>query len=225
MTELSFEEFTLAACVTDLERVAAAGAADVIEFRMDGADRPLDQLDAYDGPLPVIATNRATWEGGDAADTGRLETLELAAGFDAVGAIDVELRSVRDEEATGLLESARTQEATVIVSWHDFEGTPAPARIDELLETASAAGDVAKLAVTATSVADVLDILAATSRHTDAGRRVATICMGEAGRHSRVIAPLYGSRIGYAPIDPAEATAPGQLPLDELRHLIAALGA
>ena len=46
------------------------------------------------------------------------------------------------------------------------------------------------------------------------------MAMGEAGRHSRAVAPLYGSRIGYAPVDPAEATAPGQFDLTTLTELI-----
>jgi 3-dehydroquinate dehydratase-1 len=52
---------------------------------------------------------------------------------------------------------------------------------------------------------------------------VATMAMGEAGRHSRAVAPLYGSRIGYAPVDPADATAPGQYDLETLRGLVETL--
>jgi 3-dehydroquinate dehydratase-1 len=46
------------------------------------------------------------------------------------------------------------------------------------------------------------------------------MAMGEAGRHTRVVAPLYGSRIGYAPVDPARATAPGQYDLGTLSRLV-----
>jgi 3-dehydroquinate dehydratase-1 len=44
--------------------------------------------------------------------------------------------------------------------------------------------------------------------------------MGEAGRHSRAVAPLYGSRIAYAPVDPDRATAPGQFDLATLSDLV-----
>jgi len=44
--------------------------------------------------------------------------------------------------------------------------------------------------------------------------------MGAAGRHTRAVAPLYGSRIGYAPVDPSAATAPGQYDLATLRDLV-----
>ena len=49
---------------------------------------------------------------------------------------------------------------------------------------------------------------------------VATMAMGEPGRHSRAVAPLYGSKIGYAPVHPADATAPGQYDLATLRQLV-----
>ena len=52
------------------------------------------------------------------------------------------------------------------------------------------------------------------------GESVATMAMGEPGRHSRAVAPVYGSRIGYAPVDPDEATAPGQYDLPTLRRLV-----
>jgi 3-dehydroquinate dehydratase-1 len=49
------------------------------------------------------------------------------------------------------------------------------------------------------------------------------VAVGEAGRHSRAVAPLYGSRIGYAPVDPDRATAPGQYDLATLRRLVETL--
>ena len=70
----------------------------------------------------------------------------------------------------------------------------------------------------------MLDLLAVTRTATREGRRVATMAMGEPGRHSRAVAPLYGSRVGYAPVDPAEATAPGQYDLATLAGLVERLG-
>jgi len=76
------------------------------------------------------------------------------------------------------------------------------------------------MATTAHASNDVLAMLEATQELTAAGEAVATMCMGEAGRHSRAVTPLYGSRIGYAPVDPAAATAPGQYDLATLRSLV-----
>ena len=219
---MDFESFVLAAATTDLaDEPAAREHADAVEFRLDGADAPLAALDAYEGTLPVIATNRPAREGGAVPDgPERLETLRSAAADPAVAAIDVELSTVNRGDAAVILETARDHETPVIVSTHDFETTPRPERLRALLSSAAEAGQVAKLATTATGPGDVLDLLGATHAATQDGLTVATMAMGEPGRHSRAIAPLYGSAIGYAPVRAADATAPGQFDLATLRGLI-----
>jgi 3-dehydroquinate dehydratase-1 len=119
-----------------------------------------------------------------------------------------------------VIDHARSHETAVIVSTHDFEGTPGRERLEDLLAAACEHGDVGKLAVTADSPDDVLALLGATRTATVRDETVATMAMGEAGRHSRAVAPLYGSRIGYAPVDPASATAPGQYDLATLSDLV-----
>jgi 3-dehydroquinate dehydratase-1 len=219
---MDFEAFVLAASTADLgEEPAARAHADAVEYRMDLAPGALDALRAYDGELPLLVTNRVRGEGGEAPDTSeRLDALEAAIEQPQVGAVDVELDAVREGEAGRVVDTARANDVSVVVSTHDFEATPERADLRALLDAASEYGDVAKLAVTAHSRADVLDLLVATHEATAAGARVATMAMGEAGRHSRAVAPLYGSCIGYAPVDPANATAPGQYDLETLRSLV-----
>ena len=223
-----FEEFVLAASTADLsEEPRAREHADAVEFRMDLADAPLVQLDAYDGELPLLVTNRASWEGGEAADVTRYDELSTAIGRDAVAAVDVELAALRGNapegersHATALRDTAREEGVRVVVSVHDFESTPEPAALVDLLADAASEGDVGKLATTATAPGDALAMIEATHEATAAGHRVATMCMGEPGRHTRAVTPIYGSKIGYAPVDPANATAPGQYPLATLRELV-----
>jgi 3-dehydroquinate dehydratase-1 len=232
--DLSFDDFVLAAATADLSaEPAARDHADAVEFRMDmaraaGGD-PAAALAAYDGDLPLIATDRAPREGGagDAADGDRLTSLVEAAARDAVEAVDLELALFRGD-ADGIPESradeaaaaVRERGASLVVSTHDFEGTPPRGRLLELLEAACRVGDVGKLAVTAADRGDALDLLAATHRADARGDAVATMAMGAAGRHTRAVAPTYGSRIGYAPVDPADATAPGQYDLEALASLV-----
>ncbi|WP_435094382.1 type I 3-dehydroquinate dehydratase [Halorubrum sp. N11] len=224
-----FEEFVLTASTADLsEEPRAREHADAVEFRMDLASDPLAQLDAYDGELPLLVTDRASWEGGEAAEgTGRYDALSTALGHDAVAAVDIELAALRGNapegersHATALRDAAREEGVDVVVSVHDFESTPEPAALVDLLADAAAEGDVGKLATTATAPADALAMIEATHEATAAGHRVATMCMGEPGRHTRAVTPIYGSKIGYAPVDPANATAPGQYPLATLRELV-----
>ncbi|GAA0511227.1 3-dehydroquinate dehydratase [Halorubrum aquaticum] len=223
-----FEEFVLAASTADLSaEPRAREAADAVEFRMDLADEPLAQLEAYDGALPLVVTNRAEWEGGEAGDLGRYDALAEAIAHDAVVAVDVELAALRGNAPTGershataLRSSAREEGVEVIASVHDFESTPEVGTLSDLLADAASEGDVGKLATTANAREDALAMLRATNEATAAGHRVATMCMGEPGRHTRAVAPVYGSRIGYAPVDAADATAPGQYPLATLRTLV-----
>lgn len=217
-------EFTLAASMPTLDVPAGSLApADAIEFRLDHSDAPLEELASYAERWPLIATNRPRWEGGEADDVGRLETLIAAAEHDRVAAIDIEHRTVAAGEADELRAVARANDAIVIVSQHDFAATPAVDRMTADLDRAAAWGDVAKLAVTARRPPDVLALLQATHRASADGHAVATMSMGAQGRHSRVIAPLYGSRIGYAPVTEERATAPGQYPLATMADLLAAL--
>jgi len=224
---MDFDSLVLAAATAELaDEPAARDHADAVEFRMDLASDPLAALDDYDGDLPLIATNRDPAEGGeaDAPERERLAVLEEASAHDAVGAVDIELASLRDDPGTAVAATVRDNGARVIASVHDFESTPSAARLDELLGEAADHGDVGKAAVTATDRADALRVLSATHAATERGDRVATMAMGEAGRHTRAVAPLYGSKIGYAPVDPAEATAPGQYDLATLADLIDRLG-
>ena len=233
---IDFGSFGLVAATADLaDEPAAREHADAVEFRMDMATDPLDALEGYDGDLPLVATNRPTWEGGERPDgPERLAELERALGHDAVGAVDVELAALRGEsaaEAAGVdpgavaavVDRARETDTAVIVSTHDFEGTPDRTRMRDLLGAAGEYGDVAKLAVTAGGPADAVALLSVTQAATADGERVATMAMGEAGRHTRAVAPCYGSKIGYAPVDPAAATAPGQYDLATLSDLVARL--
>jgi 3-dehydroquinate dehydratase-1 len=222
-----FDAFTLAASTADLaDEPAARESADVLEFRMDLAADPLSALDDYDGALPLLCTNRPEWEGGVAVDDDeRLAALETALDHDAVVAVDLELAALRrDDRAVTVANAAREAGVSVVASVHDFDGTPPARALVSLLGAATAAGDVGKLAVTAHDRRDTLRLLSATHAATSAGLRVATMAMGEAGRHTRAVAPLYGSKLGYAPVRAEEATAPGQYDLETLASLVAGLG-
>jgi len=244
---MDFESFVLCAATDDLADAGAAVArehADAVEYRMDAVDAAADAeavspsvtaLAEYDGDLPVIATNRPAWEGGEAAPEvppseqdavdetrarNRLESLAAAASVEAVAAVDVELASLAagSPGVDTVLAEAAANDVAVIASSHDFERTPSRAAMRETLADGLEHGDVAKLAVTAASPRDALDVLAVTEEFAE--EPVATMAMGGVGRHTRAVAPVYGSKIGYAPVDPERATAPGQYDLATLAGLV-----
>jgi 3-dehydroquinate dehydratase-1 len=224
--DLTFDRFRLAASTADLStEPAARDHADLVEFRMDLAADPVAAVVDYDGDLPLLVTNRAEWEGGgcDASEAERIDDLVAAAESETVVAADVELATL--EETPDVGDRLRDADAAVVASAHDFEATPERERLDDVLAQAARLGDVGKLATTARNRTDTLALLSATHEATTAGLTVATMAMGAPGSHTRAVAPLYGSRIGYAPVDAADATAPGQYDLETLASLVATLDA
>ena len=217
------DEFTLAATTNDLTRERAVrDVADVVEFRIDGAEDPVAQLSAYDGELPILATNRARWFGGEAPDIGRLDRLFEASEFDAVQMVDIELETTRGTDS--VIDEFRANDVEIITSYHAFEDTPDLDTLTALFEECAEYGDVAKVATYAADYADSLRMLEAVHAATSEGMRVAGISMGGIGSHTRVVAPLYGSKLGYAPLkSDGSEYAPGQIPIRELASMIESL--
>ncbi len=126
---MTLEGFVLAATTNDLaQEPKVRDVADVLEFRMDKAAEPITQLSAYDGELPIIATNRGQWFGGQAPDTGRLDRLFAASEFDSVAMVDIELETARG--SGWVIPEFRENDVDIIISFHAFEGTPS----SEILE-------------------------------------------------------------------------------------------
>ncbi|WP_266082642.1 type I 3-dehydroquinate dehydratase [Haladaptatus caseinilyticus] len=214
------DQFALAATTNDLQReTQVREVADVVEFRMDKAKNPLSQLAEYDGELPIIATNRAQWFGGKASDSGRLDHLFTASEFEAVEMVDIELETARG--SSWVLEEFEKGDVEIIISFHEFEETPDLNVLKAIFEACGQYGDIAKVAAYANNHTDSLNMLRAVSSVSENGLRATGISMGTIGSHTRAIAPLYGAKIGYAPLKSDESEyAPGQIPIYKLRSMI-----
>jgi 3-dehydroquinate dehydratase-1 len=189
--------------------------ADMLELRIDLLDadaRKILQALKKLG-LPVIITNRMKQEGGawEGSEDERIQ--KLLSLLPSADAVDIELCA---EKRDSVVKKATSNGKTVIISTHDFQRTPG---IDVMLgvirESFEAGGDIAKLAVMPQSFEDVLRLFEVTL-HSEG--KVCTIAMGSIGRHSRIIAPIYGSVMTYGYVD--APTAPGQLRVDELKYML-----
>ncbi|WP_255492013.1 type I 3-dehydroquinate dehydratase [Haloarcula sp. JP-L23] len=186
---------------------------------MDKAENPIEQLSAYEGELPIIATNRTRWFGGKASDAGRLDNLFAASRFDAVEFVDIELETARAKD--WILQEFRENDVQLIISHHDFEETPSQDILDAIIDQCAEYGDIAKVATFPQDQTDTLTLLEAINTATQKGIDVAGISMGEIGSHTRVVGHLYGSKLGYAPLQADEEDyAPGQIPLEKLEALV-----
>ncbi|KKG08605.1 type I 3-dehydroquinate dehydratase [Methanosarcina sp. 2.H.A.1B.4] len=214
----------------ETSKKAAEKGADILEIRLDllgirdleRAAEIIREIKSEAG-LPVIATNRSRaeggkWEGTEEDRTGLLtDSLSLKDGPDAV---DIELSASR-EERDKVIKAAKDHGKTVIVSSHDFSKTPSPQEMKAILTEMFLAGaDIAKLAVMPQSMEDVLNLLRITLDLRKEGKSVCTISMGKPGKHTRVVAPLYGSVLTYGSVESGAAAAPGQLPVDEVKKIM-----
>ena len=220
---------------------AATAAAQVLEC-LRGLREAIDTTDGADAGSPVLLTCRTAAEGGRAQldDTayGSLLRSVLDGLADWVperrpAAIDVEVQR-------GCLPQVCTQahalSIDVVASFHDFEATPADEALEEVLARMAREGaDLAKIAVWPTSADDVARLLGVCARATaGAGERsglgvpVAAMSMGALGAVSRV-APAFGSALTFAVVPDeqgqARASAPGQLPIQDVRRCLELLRA
>ena len=217
---------------------AATAAAQVLEC-LRGLG---EAIDAADGSAPVLLTCRTAAEGGRA----RLDDTAYAALLRSVldgltdwtperrpAAIDVE---VQRGCLPQICAQAHALDIDVVASFHDFEATPADEVLEEVLARMAREGaDLAKIAVWPTTADDVARLLGVCARATagagegaDLGVPVATMSMGALGAVSRV-APAFGSALTFAVVPDEQgqsrASAPGQLPLQDVRRCLELLRA
>src|SRR6266446_1910055 len=99
----------------------------------------------------------------------------------------------------------------VLLSIHDFERTPDLPR--SMNPPARGGVDAIKIASEARSIHDSVRLL----RLARNSSNFVAVPMGETGLPARILALRQGSALAYAPI--ATATAPGQVSLDDMKHL------
>jgi 3-dehydroquinate dehydratase-1 len=205
---------------SELEALAGADGADLVEVRADLFDDPepgamvaaLRRLRA--AGRPIVFTVRAEAEGGKPLDERRRKALYDAA-LPHVDAIDTEI--VSTALTVDLVPAARAANKLVILSAHALQATPPQDGLVSLVDRGFGLGaDVVKLAAHATSMDDLRTLLAVTL----AARRrgIVTLAMGPLGPLSRLVLPAAGSLLTYGHV--GRPTAPGQMAVGELGELI-----
>ncbi len=196
-------------------RLARALPLDVVEVRLDAMES-FPELAGL--AVPVLATVRAPREGGRNALNARERASRFLAALPRVAAIDVEFSSVR--ELAGVLAASREAGVPVVLSFHDFAGMPAVARLRALQARAAALGAAAcKFAVTPAGARDFGALLGLLE---GAPLPTAVMGMGPLGRVSRLAAARCGSVLNYGWIE--RANVPGQWSARELRARLDELG-
>jgi 3-dehydroquinate dehydratase-1 len=185
---------------------------DLLEIRVDLINAPFDKVMQYLHSvkdmtgLPMIGTIRENER------TVKNRVAMFKEIVYVVDAIDVELGSPVSDTIL-----ANANNATIIISEHDYQKTPSDDDLRDMITRACAQGaDIVKLAVMSNSGDDVYRLFKVTKECTVP---IVAIGMGPFGTVTRVFAPLYGSLFTFGFI--GDVVAPGQLPIlkliDEIR--------
>lgn len=186
--------------------------ADILEFRIDALENPdanevqnlIEEIN-----YPLIATNRMKSEGGffNGSEEDRISILIKAA--ENADIVDIELNTENK-----LQEKVIKASKSSIISYHDFKKTPSFAELLDVVKKEKEIGDIAKFAVMPNNNKDTLTVLKVLSEvHNTIG-----IAMGEIGKYTRVVAPIFGSPITFASI--GKESAPGQLDIQTTKDIL-----
>jgi 3-dehydroquinate dehydratase-1 len=205
---------------------------DMLEWRIDHFARLADtdaviamarEIRAAAAGVPLLLTRRSVAEGGQAIALAEADVVALYARMcheRCVDLIDCELSQARAQVAHLRAASASCGVA-MILSFHDFRATPGADEIVARFVHAEQLGaDIAKVAVMPAGPSDVLALLGATQRASQAvGIPLIGISMGGIGVASRVFGWQFGSAATFAA--GLGDSAPGQLAIEELRAVLA----
>jgi len=208
--------------------VAVAARPDIVEWRVDHyreigmpgavleAGRALKE--ALRG-IPLLFTRRSAAEGGEKVAISEQSVVELYAEVCGAGIADLVDYEMSNGAAStkAVREASRRHGVGLVCSYHNFESTPGLPQLAAEFDRARALeGDVAKVSVMARSPDDAFTLLAATRQ---ASQRLDLpligISMGPHGATSRIIGFTFGSALTFGVA--AASSAPGQMPVDELR--------
>jgi 3-dehydroquinate dehydratase type I len=197
--------------------------ADFIEVRLDTLkiSRNLSDLPSHT-EIPLIATNKLIAENGGFSGTEaeRQQTLENAAksGFQYV---DLNFATPKLDE---VMSKIRNLETKPIVSYHNYTSPMSSSDMEKILKKQiDTKASICKIVTTATKPEDNLSLLNFVSQNSGKTNLVC-FCMGEAGKISRLLSPVYGAYFTFASLEKNCETAAGQMSIEEMKSAYGALG-
>lgn len=195
-------------------RTAAARGLDLAEARVDlfedrSSAHVISVVRSVTEFVPVLATLRSAKEGGRFGDDEDERAVLYRELLPHVGAVDIELDA---RVRASVVQAARRRKVPVVLSHHDFDGTPTDAELDRVVTRSREAGaDITKIASHVKTESDGARLAALFARYPNVP--LVVIGMGEIGKKTRIFFPALGSLFTFAALD--RGTAPGQLGLAE----------
>ena len=223
--KISFPRICIALGICDPEQLLKSAEHEAeanesfLEFRLDYLSRPEQGIavirnivERHPG-CAILATcrrhqNHGRFNGGV---EDQIRILEAGAGAGAQ-AVDVEIETA--EVAPDRLQTLRDN-AKLIVSYHNFEGTPHLEQVMKRMTRIPA--DAYKVITTASKPSDCGRILALA--RSNPRIPMVVLAMGETGFATRVLSTAFCGLYTYAAPTSAQGTAPGQVSAQSLRRL------
>ncbi len=207
---------------------------DMIEWRVDGFSlekniqycvHALERLRGIVDRIPLIFTCRIESEGGlqSMSDEIRMQIINKCIQTGLVDIVDIEISNEKAFIAS-IRKTAAAKNTKMLLSYHDFNGTPKTDFIINTLVHAQGLGaDIAKFACMPKDYKNVQTLLQATltARKSFIDIPLITVSMEKKGAVSRILGGLFGSDITYA--IGKKASAPGQIYIKELRRAMSLL--
>jgi 3-dehydroquinate dehydratase I len=221
---------TREALLEEAALVRAAGP-DIFEWRVDffrelgDAKAVVDAAQALRRALPgipLLFTRRSATEGGQRVAITEEAVVGIYEAVCAAGCaelVDYEMSNAQARMAA-VREASRRHGIGLVCSFHDFQQTPSAAALAAQFQRAQELGaDVAKVSVMPKSPEDVLTLLAATLKASQAlDIPLISMSMGALGALSRISGFAFGSALTFGV--GAGSSAPGQMPIADLRAAI-----
>lgn len=212
-----------------IQQIQELQNCDLIELRIDFYENIHDLKQVHElllqvrqqTNLPLLLTYRSLKEGGhiQLSNQEYLSLVQTACQSGCIDIVDIELES-GNMLVYQLVEIAHQNHVKVLMSYHDFEKTPAVLEMKERLEKMEIMGaDICKIAVMPFSYKDVIQLLNTTMEMSQRlTRPLVTMSMGKIGKITRIVGELVGSSITFASV--GQSSAPGQLTLEDMQTLL-----
>ncbi len=209
--------------VKQLERAKSEGA-EAVEIRADALDEPSEDLvlslaaAVKKAKLPVIVTCRDKAEGGFAEvdPSLRLSILRESA-LAGADFIDIEYANFKHPDTHSVLKAALEQSETkLILSCHNFDR---PFENLELLYESILSTYPDAIPKIVYKARHINECFSAFDLLRNADRPLICFCMGAAGQISRILAKKFGAFLTFASLDDDSTTAPGQVPVEQMKKL------
>jgi len=161
-----------------------------------------------------VCTLRPKKEGGkfSSSEKERISILKLISEYSPF-LLDIEFETFKkNKDLQKYLKKSKTE---ILLSWHDFKKTPSMNELLRIQKNMSKLSKNVKIVTTAKSLIDSTKVMSL--YNPDNKIKLISFCMGEVGRHSRILCLYLGSPFTYVSL--GKAIAPGQFSLDEVKSI------